>query len=341
MSKFFKALEQADRDRALHGEQVGTETGPSPRTRAALPAAPSSVTPSPRAEAPPTVSSPASPPAERFPGREAVSAGVPASIDARLVSLLSPGAHEAEPYRALRHLIEQRRQMTGLSVLAVTSPGVGDGKTTTALNLAGALAQDPKTRVLLIDADLRDPVVAARLGLDGARRRGLAEAILDGLALDAVVQPCPPFNLDIVPTDRHRGVPYELLASRRFADLIAEARSRYDYVLMDTPPLVAFPDGRILAGCVDGYLLVVSASRTPRKLVEEALALLDPAKLVGLVFNGEERSLSRYGYYYAERRPAAGNGRNGQPGPRWLSAVMPGRARSGRAGGGDRARGDR
>jgi len=240
-----------------------------------------------------------------------------------LVSLLEPGTLEAEPYRALRHLVERRRQLTGGGVLVVTSPGMGDGKTTTAINLAGALAQDPKARVLLIEADLRSPTLDARLGLHGPGRRGLVDAILDPqITLEAVVEPCPPFNLSVLCASRHRGGFYELLTSPRFADLIEEARRRYDYVLIDSPPVVPFPDGRIVGSSVDGYLLVVSAGRTPRKLVQEALSLLDPAKLVGLVFNGEERSVTQ-GYYPSHMLAALTPGSNGHAGRSWFAALLP------------------
>ena len=138
------------------------------------------------------------------------------------------------------------------------------------------------------------------------------------------MEPRPPFNLDILPAGRHSGVPYELLASPRFAELIGAARDRYDIVLIDSPPLVPFPDGRILGGSVDGYLLVVSAGHTPRKFIEEALGLLDPAKLVGLVFNGEERPITRHYHYYPGHHPAPETaGRNGHAGRGWLAALVP------------------
>jgi capsular exopolysaccharide synthesis family protein len=321
VSKFFKALEQAERDRALGEPPVAARPETAPRARPAAPADPAD------ASAPAPAGPPAGPPSPRrrdtTPAREPA-APAPLGIDPHLVSLLEPGAMQAEPYRALRHLVETRRQLAGLGVLVVTSPGAGDGKTTTAINLAGALAQDPKARVLLVDGDFRNPALAGRLGLHVAGRRDLIDAILEPrTALDAVVQPCPPFNLDVLPTGRHQGVPYELLASPRFAELLDEARGRYAYVLIDSPPLVPFPDGRLLSGAVDGYLLVVAASRTPRKLVEEALALLDPAKLVGLVFNGDERPMTRY-YYYPDRRAAArAASANGHARRGWLAGVLP------------------
>jgi len=78
-------------------------------------------------------------------------------VDDHLVSLIAPAAFEAEQYRALRHMVEQLHKARDLRIVAVTSPGVGDGKTTTAINLAGALAQVPPNRGLLVDVDLRRP----------------------------------------------------------------------------------------------------------------------------------------------------------------------------------------
>src|SRR4029079_18216104 len=84
----------------------------------------------------------------------------------------SPATFEAEQYRALRHTIEQRHRAAGLQVIAVTSAAVGDGKTTTAINLAGALAQAADARVLLVDADLRRPALGGLLGLRGGSGGG-------------------------------------------------------------------------------------------------------------------------------------------------------------------------
>src|SRR5439155_8548833 len=92
--------------------------------------------------------------------------------------------------------------------------------------------------------------------------------------------------------------PYELLHSLRLETLLTEARRQFDCVLIDTPPIVAVPDGRLIGRWVDGFLIIVAAHRTPRRLVAEALDMLDPTKIVGIVFNGDVRPLSdRYGYY--------------------------------------------
>jgi succinoglycan biosynthesis transport protein ExoP len=232
----------------------------------------------------------------------------PNGLEEHLVSLIDPTSFEAEQYRALRHQVEQLQRSMGLSVVAVSSPGVADGKTTTAINLAGALAQAADARVLLVDADLRRPAVATRLGCDD--RPGFADAILDAsLPLEAVVRVRPPLHLAVLPAGRVPSAPYEVLKSPRVGELLAEARRRYDYIVVDTAPLVSVPDCRVIEKWVDGFLIVVTAHRTPRKLFEEALHITERAKVVGLVFNGDEHHLSRDSYsYYAAERAADGNG---------------------------------
>ena len=112
-----------------------------------------------------------------------------AKLDTHLVSLTAPASFAAEQYQGLRLTVERLGRARDLKVLAVTSPAAGDGKTVTAINLAGALARGGDERVLLIDADLRRPTVARQLGLTDART-GLADALAGPeVALGDVVQP--------------------------------------------------------------------------------------------------------------------------------------------------------
>ena len=223
-------------------------------------------------------------------------------LDSRLVSLLKPDSFEADQYRMLRYAVEQACPSGQSRVIAITSAVPGDGKTLTAVNLAGAIAKAGQARVLLVDADLRRPSVARLLGRDDSHRGwGLIDAILDRrLQLEQISWRMEEFNLSVVTSRRPAADTYELLASGRFAELVREARTRYDYVVLDTPPVLPAPDARLLTDFIDGYLIVVAADKTPRKLLEETLALLGPAKILGLVFNRESLKHSRYGrYYYA------------------------------------------
>jgi capsular exopolysaccharide synthesis family protein len=238
----------------------------------------------------------------------------PPHVDAHLVTLLGRPSPEADQYNALRYAVEEKRVSDGLHVVAITSPSVGDGKTTTSVNLAGALAHRRDARVLLIDADLRRPSVAPLLGLaEHPGRPGLVDVISDSaLTLERAVRHLPAFNLNVLPAGQLSDDPFELLRSARVGELLQEARRRYDLVVVDTPPVLLVPDSRILQSWVDGFLLVVAANRTRRKLVAEALNLLGPGKMVGLVFNRDDRPLANeYGYGYEAY--TSGRARTGAP----------------------------
>jgi capsular exopolysaccharide synthesis family protein len=219
-------------------------------------------------------------------------------IDRHLVALTSPGSFAAEQYQGLRLTIERLRRGRTLQLIAVTSPAAGEGKTLTAINLAGALARGAEgARVLLIDADLRRPAVARQLAIDAASK-GLTEVVADPhTTLDSATQKLKPFNLSILTAGTRNGAVHQILRSSRLDAVLAEARQHYDYVVLDTPPLLPVFDSALLANAVDGVLMVVAANQTPRKLLGEALNMLDPAKVLGIVFNRDAKPM--FGYYDA------------------------------------------
>src|SRR5881628_648422 len=222
----------------------------------------------------------------------------PLGIDEHLVSLLAPASYEAEQYRTLADAIELMHKDIGLHVLAVTSPTAGDGKTVTAINLAGTLARAPEARVLLVCADLRKPSVMEYLGMAGTDAVGLVDAILDpAKILNQAVQHLQRFNLSVLLAGAGPADPYEVLKSHRLGELIQDACRQYDYVVLDTAPLLLVPDARLIGKWVDGFLMVVAAHKTPRRLVEEAQNIMDPSKLVGLVFNYDDHHIESYYYY--------------------------------------------
>src|SRR5260221_7525212 len=252
----------------------------------------------------------------RSPGGQRPALGTPVSspIDDHLVSLVAPGGFEAEQYRSLRHALEKRSRGQGLTVIAVSSSVPGEGKTTSAINLAGALAQASEERVLLVDADLRVSSAGVRLGLE-EDAPGLAEALVDpGIGLSSILRFRQPYNLTILPAGKRPDAPYELLRQPRLGEIMHEARLQFDYVVVDTPPLLPIPVSRILSRWVDGFVLVVAAHRTPRELLREALDLMEPDKVVGLVLNGDDRPLAGYyGYGHYAGYPGYGGGPRGCP----------------------------
>jgi succinoglycan biosynthesis transport protein ExoP len=222
------------------------------------------------------------------------------NLATQLVSFTNPASFAAEQYQNLRLKIERLRQSRDLRVIAITSPGAADGKTVTSINLAGALARGAASRVLLIDADLRRPEVANQLHL-GNEGFGFADMVGGGdVSLDKVIRPLDGHNVDVIPAGTVTGPIHEVFRSTRLPQLLSELRDRYDYVILDTPPIVPVVDSALLSRVVDGVLVVVAANKTPRKLLEEALNELDPAKVVGIVFNNDNRPL--YGYDTNYRR---------------------------------------
>jgi capsular exopolysaccharide synthesis family protein len=309
MSKFSKALEQAQRDRSA---RLQPPTSPTPSVPYTPPVQQGSPAPAPPPipltppPAPPSSAS-ADPASQTGAARRRSTTGprrsvtITGEVESHLVSLVAPSGLEAEQYRALRHVVEQRHKNQALSVIAVSSPGVGDGKTTTSINLAGALAQGADNAVLLVEADLRRPSIGSMLGFNGSRTVGLVDAILDpSLTLASIVQTRPPFNLSVELAGQVPASPYEVLKSPRLGALLEEARAQYDYIVMDTPPLALVQDCRVVARWVDGVVVVVAAHQTPRTLLENALDVVDPTKLVGIVFNGfDDLGGGRHGRHYA------------------------------------------
>jgi capsular exopolysaccharide synthesis family protein len=226
-------------------------------------------------------------------------------VDPHVVSLVDVTSPEAEQYRTICSRLEQMHKENGLTVIAVSSPLAGDGKTVTAINLAGTLIQFPDTRVLLVDLDLRRPAVARYLGITETQMPGVVGFVDDrDVGFTDTVHEYGPFKLAVLPTGRSSTTPHEVLKSRRLATLLQEARNRYDYVVVDLPPML-FPDCRLVEHLIDGVVLVISAHKTPRKLVEESLNILHPNKISGLILNNDDRPLfgyySYYSYYYYSR----------------------------------------
>ena len=222
------------------------------------------------------------------------------NLATQLVSFTNPASFAAEQYQNLRLKIERLRQTRDLRVIAVTSPGASDGKTVTSINLAGALARGASSRVLLIDADLRRPEVANQLRI---KDDGLGFADLVGpseVALQQAIRPLESYNVDVLPAGTVAGPIHEVFRSPRLPQFLSDVRDRYDYVILDTPPLVPVVDSALLSRVVDGVLVVVAANKTPRKLLEEALNELDANKVLGIVFNNDDRPL--YGYDTNYRR---------------------------------------
>jgi capsular exopolysaccharide synthesis family protein len=224
-------------------------------------------------------------------------AGNAVELDAGLLAFHSPGSPEAEAFRGIRTALYFSTHGPRHKVVQVTSPNMGDGKTTLITNLAVSISQSGR-RVLIIDADLRRPRTHRVFGLTA--KVGLAEVIAGTAELDEAVQVTAVPNLSILPCGRRPPNPAELLTSPRFEDVLDDVRGAFDYVLVDSPPLLAVSDPCIVAPRVDGLLLTIRVSKNGRPAAERARDLLAGLKVncLGVVVNGTGRHGAMTGYGY-------------------------------------------
>jgi len=224
-----------------------------------------------------------------------------ARIDGHCVTLTDPHSYEAGQYLRLRYCVESIRSPGRGVVVGICSPAAGDGKSFTAVNLAGALAQGQTNRVLIIDTDIRRRSETLRrlLPANGGSARGLSDLLLRGRPnAEEAARRIDHSNLWLLPTGSRSIAPYEAFQSSRFAELLDSARAQFDYVVLDAPPVVAVPDCKLLAERVDGFVMVVSAGITPRVMLAQALEILGPKRLLGLVLNRCDQLPRRYYRYY-------------------------------------------
>ena len=198
--------------------------------------------------------------------------------------LLDPGSEAAEAYRALRTAIKFGVPEGRAKTILIASPSSGDGKTTVASNLAIGLAQVGK-RVLLLDCDLRHPRQHETFGIEN--HAGLADVLAHDLTPAEVAHKTVVQNLEIIPAGPSPENPADLLNSPRFLEVIEELTDRYDHVIIDSPPVLAVTDSRIIAASCDVSILVLRADRADRKMCEMSRdgLLSVGANLVGLVMN--------------------------------------------------------
>jgi succinoglycan biosynthesis transport protein ExoP len=215
-----------------------------------------------------------------------------------------PLSAPSEAIRRLRTNLQFVGVTSGSKSVVVTSSVPGEGKSTTAINLAVSLA-DAGSRVILVDADLRRPSVADYLGLEG--RAGLTSVLIGRADPEDVIQPWRASGLDILPSGQVPPNPSELLGSAAMMSLLDKLEASYDVVLIDTPPLLPVTDATILTKLVGGALIIVGADRIHKAQLSEALKTLETAdaQLHGLVLNKiARRDAKPYVYesgYYSSR----------------------------------------
>jgi protein-tyrosine kinase len=232
-------------------------------------------------------------------------------VHPRLLLLTDPYAPECEQFRTLRtelfHAAETRRTQ----IVTVTSAVADEGKTSTLLNLALSIAQSKERRILVIEGDLRRPSFSSYLAIQPGMglndllsgERDLFSSIF---CLQMSGQLSGGLGLYVLPVTEEAKNPTEMLSSERLGEMLAQLREYFDFILLDSPPVIPFADSRLLANHSDAVLLVIRAGMAPYETVEKAIEALARGRILGIVLNGAEHIRESgyydYYYYYARRK---------------------------------------
>ncbi|MCX8159473.1 MAG: polysaccharide biosynthesis tyrosine autokinase [Candidatus Saccharicenans sp.] len=224
---------------------------------------------------------------------EAENGGEPRSIE--LISHFAPDSTFAESYRSLRTALLLSGPLASLKSLIITSPLPNEGKSVTISNLAVSLAQMDK-KVLLMDADLRRPKQHRIFNLKN--HDGLSNYLTVGLDLNKLIKTTMVPSLFFVNSGPVPPNPAELLGSERMKALLDRLKAAFDFILIDTPPILSVTDSQVLGKMVDGLVLVVQADRTPKEALRQTREIIDllQLKTYGVVINA--LNLDNRGYYH-------------------------------------------
>lgn len=213
-----------------------------------------------------------------------------------LITLVNPQSPIAEQYRTIRTNLQFTSLGADLQSIVVTSASPGEGKSTTASNLAIVYAQLGKS-VLLIDCDMRKPTAHFTFQLSG--QLGLSTILAKRTTLERAIQSTQVPKLDLLPAGPIPPNPLELLASPMMKTLLEELKQSYEMVIIDAPPLMQVADSQIVASEADGTILVISCESSNRDYVLKAKEQLElsGANLLGVVMNKREKGKEPHYHY--------------------------------------------
>lgn len=216
-----------------------------------------------------------------------------------LISLTNPKSPITEQFRTVRTNIEFSSPDADLRTIVVTSPNPAEGKSTVTANLAIVFAQQGK-RVLVIDSDLRKPTV--HYTFHAENHVGLSNILTRQATFEKTVKTTKQENLWVLTSGPIPPNPSELLSSRGMNALLEKAKSEYDLVILDSPPVLAVTDAQVLSHLTDGVVLVVSSGKTQVDSAKKTKELLESvkAKILGVILNNKKVQENQYYYYGGE-----------------------------------------
>lgn len=214
-----------------------------------------------------------------------------------LKTVNNPKSLTAEAYRTLRTNLQFASVDNEIKRILFTSAGPQEGKSSIVANLAVSISQAGKS-VLIIDADLRNPSQHKIFGLSNLN--GLTTTLAEDVSAFAYIGKTPYEGLDILTSGPIPPNPAELLDSRRMKQILQEITSAYQFVLLDSPPVIAVADASVLAQSVDGVILVLAEREVKREYAVRAKEQLEKvgAKVLGIVLNKAKLQSQRHNYYY-------------------------------------------
>jgi protein-tyrosine kinase len=229
----------------------------------------------------------------------------PAVLEENRCVCFMEDAPEIDCYKMLRAQIMQHTKIRGWNTVMITSAVPGEGKTVTAINLAMTFAKAYDQTVLLVDCDLRQQKVYRYMGIDS--NLGIVDHLVEGRPLNEMIIWPGIAKMTLISGGRTVNESAELLGSARMKAMVEEMKARYTdrYILLDAPPILSGADALTLSSLADGLFMVVEASRTPLKEIQEALDLMPKDKFLGFVLNkhsGEKNSYYRYYGYRSKGR---------------------------------------
>jgi len=223
-------------------------------------------------------------------------------IDEHIVSFHDASCPIGEQYKIIRTNLQTLAHTKNYKAFCVTSTINGEGKSVTAANLAITMAHDLDGKsVLLVDADMRKGKLSHYLGIN--QSPGLSDILKGTAEPDSTFVSPGMDNLTVIPAGKAPRNPAELLGSKKMQTLIASFKARFDYIIIDTPPIMPLTDACILGPIVDGVILVIQAGRAQRNMIQhaESRLLQAHAKLLGYIMTNVEFHLPQYLYRYVHK----------------------------------------